>query len=195
MKSIWQKLVLIIQPPQPQTAYKMLNKPFLVKFVYYSLKFLYLNLFLLTEYLENAIKSFALLEKESGLSNEELRAAQERLDNMASEKKIRKKHNDELNNAWFHKEEDIFVSFVSSHGCFQKHCELCSKTLHNVIKCNHCKKHLCESCDLVIHLNSPFHQRNFYESELSCRKLLSHEFVDQQSGKLTTRGKKCILWV
>lgn len=112
---------------------------------------------------------------------------------MAREKNILKKQKDELNDAWLQKEEDIFVSFVSSLGCLQKHCELCSKTLHNVIKCNHCKKHLCESFDLVIHLNSPFHLRNFYESEVSCRKLLSHEFVDQQSGKLTTRGTNVFL--
>lgn len=119
-----------------------------------------------------------------------IECAHNRLNKMNKDKKAVKRNKEDLDEAWLKKENDILCTFVSSQGCFQKHCEICFKEPVNsvVIKCHHCKKHFCSDCDLIIHLNSPFHRRTVFFSDVATKNLLPHEFVDPISGMVFLKG-------
>ena len=143
-----------------------------------------------TEFLKSAIESFALLEESTGISTEMIESAHRRLHKLKKDKTALKRNEEDLDEVWLEKENDVFNTFVCAQGCFQKHCEFCCRQTENsvVVKCHHCKKHLCSDCDLKIHCNSPFHRRIVYFSDATTKNLLPHEFINPTSGSIFFKG-------
>ena len=114
------------------------------------------------EFLQSARDSFAVLEQKTGLSSEIMKSAKDRLDQMKKDKRAVKRNKECLDEAWLEIEPVVFSAFVCSKACLKKNCDSCFEVHEILIKCNHCKKHLCAECDLVSHINSPFHQRTVF---------------------------------
>jgi len=117
-----------------------------------------------------------------------MKSAKDRLDQMKKDKRAVKRNKECLDEAWLEIEPVVFSAFVCSKACLKKNCDSCFEVHEILIKCNHCKKHLCAECDLVSHINSPFHQRTVFFSDFTSKHLLSHEFVDSKSGIILQKG-------
>jgi hypothetical protein len=107
---------------------------------------------------------------------------------MKKDKRAVKRNKECLDEAWLEMEQEVFSAFVCSKACLKKECESCFEKHEILIKCYHCKKHLCARCDLVPHLNSPFHQRTVFFIDFTSKHLLSHEFIDPKSGVVFQKG-------
>lgn len=49
-----------------------------------------------------------------------------------------------------------------------------------LVRCTGCTKHLCNKCDLNIHIDNPFHHRKWFKDPFTTRNLLPEEFLNRQ---------------